>query len=172
MLFCFWRTSARFFKKFLLSESCTNFLEVLAELGEISWKFPRPIQTRSLTHTCPACFVNPISIRRHPSARKVQAVDERKLLLHQRPRYDGTFFLQVAAQCAILEEISPLRILREFSRVARRTWRNFLEITSLRSKFLAYSHLPCLLVNPIPPRQHPGAEKLHAVGERKLQRLQ
>ena len=38
-----------------------------------------------------------------------------------------------------------LRILREFSRVARRTWRNFLEVSSLPFKSLAYSHLPCLL---------------------------
>ena len=39
----------------------------------------------------------------------------------------------IAAQYAILEEISPLRILRKFSRVARRTWRNFLDISSLPS---------------------------------------
>ena len=45
-----------------------------------------------------------------------------------------------ADQCAFLEEISPLRILREFSRVARRTCRNFLEISSLPLYSLAYSH--------------------------------
>ena len=33
----------------------------------------------------------------------------------------------VAAQSAILQEISPLRILLKFSRVARRTWRKFLQ---------------------------------------------
>ena len=57
-------------------------------------------------------------------------------------KFPGIFF---AHQCAILEEISPLRILREFSRVARRTWRNLLEVSSLPFKSLAYSHLPCLL---------------------------
>jgi len=55
------RPSAQFFKKFLLSESCSNFLEWLAELGENSWNFSRSIQTPSLTHTCPAC----VSIQFH-----------------------------------------------------------------------------------------------------------
>ena len=43
-----------------------------------------------------------------------------------------------------MEEISPLRILREFSPVACRTWRNFLEVSSLPFKS-RFSHLPCLL---------------------------
>ena len=55
------RTSAPFLKKFLLSESCSNFLEWLAEVGEISWNFSRSIQTPSLSHTCPAC----VSIQFH-----------------------------------------------------------------------------------------------------------
>ena len=46
------------------------------------------------------------------------------------------FSFVFAAQSAIFEEISLLRILRELSRVARRTWRKFLEITSLHSKSL------------------------------------
>ena len=50
------RPSPQFLKKFLLSESCSNFLEWLAELAENSWKFPRSLQTLSLTHTCPACL--------------------------------------------------------------------------------------------------------------------
>ena len=50
------------------------------------------IGTPSLTHTCSACFVNPIPHRRHPSAGKVHAVNERKHERHQRPRCDGTFF--------------------------------------------------------------------------------
>ena len=48
--FCFWRTSAQFFKKFLLSESCSNFLEWLAELEKIPGDFPRSIRTLMLTH--------------------------------------------------------------------------------------------------------------------------
>ena len=36
-------------------------------------------------------------------------------------------FLRLRTSALFLEEISFLRILREFSRVARRTWRNFLE---------------------------------------------
>ena len=70
-----------------------------------------------------------------------------------------------------LEEISSIRILREISRVARRTCRNFLEISSLPSKSLAHSHLPCLLVNPIPHRRHPSAGKVYATDERQLLRL-
>ena len=73
-----------------------------------------------------------------------------------------------AYQYAILQEISPLRILREFSRVARRTWRKFLEFFSLHSNSLAHSHLPCLRVNPISHRRHPSARKLHAADERGL----
>ena len=65
-----------FLNNFLLSESRAKFLEWLVELAEISWNFPRSIQTLSLTHTCPACFVNPIPHRRHPSAGKVYAADE------------------------------------------------------------------------------------------------
>ena len=76
--------------------------------------------------------------------------------------------LFLAYQCAILEEISPLRILLEFFRVARRTWRNFLEFFSLHSNSFAHSHLPCLRVNPISHRRHPGAGKLHAADERGL----
>ena len=93
-----------FWKKFLLSESCSNFLEWLAELGEISWKFLHSIPTLLLTHTCPACFVNPIPHRRHPSSGKLHATDERQLLqLHENHRcvlLRGTFFPQVAAQSA------------------------------------------------------------------------
>ncbi len=48
------RTSALFWKKFLLSEFCANFLEWLAELAENSWKFPRSFR-RSLTPALPAC---------------------------------------------------------------------------------------------------------------------
>ena len=52
----FWRTSPPFFKKFLLSESCSNFLEWLAELAENSWIFLRSILTlRSLPPTLLAC---------------------------------------------------------------------------------------------------------------------
>ena len=52
--FCFWRTSAQFLKKFLLSEFYANFLEWLAELAENSWIFLRSSGIISLTHTCPA----------------------------------------------------------------------------------------------------------------------
>ncbi len=80
------------------------------------------ILTPSLTHTCSACFVNPIPHRRHPSAGKVYAADERRLRkmqkYHRWVLLRGTFFLQVAAQCAFLEEFSSMRILRELSRVA------------------------------------------------------
>ena len=62
------RTSTQFLKKFLLSESCANFLEWLAELGENSWNFPRSIRILLLTHTLPCLPVNPIPFRRHPSA--------------------------------------------------------------------------------------------------------
>ena len=54
-------------------------------------------------------------------------------------------FSRLRTSALFLEEISPLRILREFSRVARRTWRRFLEVSSLPLKSLAHSHLPCLL---------------------------
>ena len=50
-----------------------------------------------------------------------------------------------ADQCAFLEEISPLRILREFSRVARRTCRKFLEISSLPSS-LTHTCPACLSI--------------------------
>ena len=39
-----------------ISESCAKFLEWLAELAEISWKFPRSLRSLSLTHTCPVCL--------------------------------------------------------------------------------------------------------------------
>ena len=71
-----------------------------------------------------------------------------------------------------LEEFSSMRILREFSRVARRTCRNFLEFFSLHSNSFAPSHLPCLRVNPISHRRHPGAGKLHKANERELFRMQ
>ena len=57
-----------FWKKFLLSESCANFLEWLAELAEISWNFPRSIRSLSLTLLLPCLPVNHIPFRRHPSA--------------------------------------------------------------------------------------------------------
>ena len=41
-----------FWKKFLLSESCANFLEWLAELAEISWNFPR--SSKPFAHSPPA----------------------------------------------------------------------------------------------------------------------
>ena len=53
--------------------------------------------------------------------------------------------LFLAYQCAFLEEISPLRILREFSRVARRTCRKFLEISSLPSS-LTHTCPACLSI--------------------------
>ena len=55
------------------------------------------------------------------------------------------FFPQAADRAQLLKKNS-LRILREFSRVARRTRRKFLEFSSLNSNSL----LPCLLVNPHP----------------------
>ena len=86
------RTSTQFLKKFLLSESCANFLEWLAELAEISWKIPNSIRiSRAYSHL-PCLLVNPIPIRRHPSAREVQAFIERVHGLNQCPRYGGTFF--------------------------------------------------------------------------------
>ena len=45
-----------------------------------------------------------------------------------------------------MEEFSFLRILREFSRVARRTCRNFLEFSSLYSNSLAHTCPACLLI--------------------------
>ena len=54
------------------------------------------------------------------------------------------------------KNLSSMRILREFSRVARRTCRKFLEFFSLYST-LSLTHLPCLLANPIPFRRHPSA---------------
>jgi len=57
------RPSAPFLKKFLLSESCSNFLEWLAELGETSWTFLAPFHLlHSLsTHSHLSCLpVNPI----------------------------------------------------------------------------------------------------------------
>ena len=100
--------------------------------------------SNSLAHSHLPCLrINPIPHRRYQGAGKLHAVEEGRLRrLRENHRWvllRGTFFLQVAVQCTFLEEISPLRILREFSQVARRTWRNFLEISSLRSKFLAYS---------------------------------
>jgi len=62
--------------------------------------------------------------------------------------FGGRFLSELRTSALFLEEISSLRILREFSRVARRTCRNFLEFSSLHSNSLARSHLPCLLVNP------------------------
>ena len=50
-------------------------------------------------------------------------------------------------------------------------------LQKITGKFLAplevsrYSHMPCLLVNPIPIRRHPGAWKLHAADARNLRRL-
>ena len=82
------------------------------------------------------------------------------------------FFCFWRTSALFLEEISPLRILLEFSRVARRTWRKFLEFFSLHSNSLAHSHLPCLRVNPISHRRHPSARKLHAADERGLPPLQ
>ena len=79
--------------------------------------------------------------------------------------------LFLAYQCAFLEEFSFLRILLEFSRVARRTWRKFLEFFSLHSNSLAHLRLPCLRVNPISHRRHPGAGKLHKADERRLLQL-
>ena len=176
MFFCFWRTSTQFLKKILLSESCANFLEWFAELAEIFWKFPHSLCTPSLTHTLPCLLVNPIPHRRYQGAWKLHAADEcglpSVLRNHRCVLLRGTFFPQVADQCAILQEISPLRILLEFSRVARRTWRKFLEFFSLHSNSLAHLHLPCLRVNPISHRRHPGAGKLHKANERGLLRMQ
>ena len=45
-------------------------------------------------------------------------------------------------------------------------------ISSSHSNSLAHSHLPCLLVNPIPIRRHPSARKLQAVDGRRLLQLQ
>ena len=62
-------------------------------------------------------------------------------------------FPRIADQCAILEEISSLRILREFSRVARRTWKFFREISSLHSNSLltslslSYTHTPSFSIS-------------------------
>ena len=71
-----------------------------------------------------------------------------------------------------LGENSCMRILREFSRVARRTCRKFLEFSSPLLKSLAHSHLPYLRVNPIPIRRHPSAGILHAAEARRLHKLQ
>ena len=49
-------------------------------------------------------------------------------------------FLRLRTSALFLEEFSFLRILREFSRVARRTCRNFLEFSSLYSNSLAHPH--------------------------------
>ena len=77
--------------------------------------------------------------------------------------------LFLAYQYAILQEISPLRILREISRVARRTWRKFLEISSLPSS-LTHTCPACLSI--LFHRRYPSAGKVYAVGERRLQILQ
>ena len=50
-------------------------------------------------------------------------------LENRRRRYDWNFLLLIADSALFLEEISSMRILREFLRVTRRTCRNFLEIS-------------------------------------------
>ena len=58
-------------------------------------------------------------------------------------------FLSLRTSALFLEEFSCMRILLEFSRVARRTCRNFLEFSSLYPKPFAHSPpaLPaCLLI--------------------------
>ena len=58
--------------------------------------------------------------------------------------FEECSFPRMRTSALFLEEISTLRILLEFSRVARRTWRKFLEITSLHSNsllaFLTHTH--------------------------------
>ena len=131
------RTSPQFLKKFLLSESCSNFLDWLAELEENSWKFPRSLQTLSLTYTCPAC----LSIRFHTgdiqvlgNCTQLMSVDFRHCSkITGGCSFEECSFLRLRTSAPFLEEFSFLRNLREFSRVARRTCRNFLEFFSLYS---------------------------------------
>ena len=127
MFFCFWRTSALFLEEF-------SFLRILRELSRMARRTYRNflefssllLNSFAYSHL-PCLLVNPIPIRRHPSAREVQAFIERAHGLNQCPRYGGTFFCFWRTSALFLEEISSMKILREFSRVARRTWRKFLE---------------------------------------------
>ena len=57
----------------------------------------------------------------------------------------GTFFCFWHTSALFLEEFSCMRILREFSRVARRTCRKFLEISSLPSS-LTHTCPACLSI--------------------------
>jgi hypothetical protein len=75
-------------------------------------------------------------------------------------------FPRLQTSALFLEEFSFLRTLRELPRVARRTCRKFLEISLLHSISFNHSHLPCLLVNPIPIRRYPGAREVQAFIER------
>ena len=77
-------------------------------LQKIPGKFVAPLKpSRSLT--LPFLLVNPIPHRRYQGAGKLHAADERKLqtLLedHRWVLLRGTFFLQVAAQCAFFGRI-------------------------------------------------------------------
>ena len=131
-----------FWKKILLSESCSNFLEWLAELAENSWKFPRSLQTSSLTHTCPAC----LSILFHTgdinvlgNCMQLTSVDFSYCKkITGGCCFEERSFPRLRPSALFLEEFSSMRILREFLRVARRTWRKFLEFSSLHSKSFAH----------------------------------
>ena len=59
----------------------------------------------------------------------------------------GTFFYFWRTSALFLEEFSSIRILREFSRVARRTWREFLEFSrSIRIPSLTYTCPACVSI--------------------------
>ena len=144
------QTSALFRKQFLLSECCANFLEWLAELAENSWNFSRSIQTPSLTHTCPAC----VSIQFHTG--DIQVLGNCTQLTNADFFHcdkitgaccfeERSFRLRTSALFS--EELSSLRILREFSRVARRTCKKNSEF----SLFLSTSQL---LTPSCPPVHH------------------
>ena len=72
------------------------------------------------------------------------------------------FFL--AYQCAFLEEISPLRILLEFSRVARRTCRKFLDF-SFACQSSSHSHFLVILYTSFPTGKFEDFKALGALLE-------
>ena len=75
------------------------------------------------------------------SIQDINRIDLRSLrgALQGRIIPSGMFFCLWRTSALFLGEISCIRILREFSRVARRTCRNFLEISSLHSSSLLAS---------------------------------